>query len=217
MVSKRIRFISSLINKDDNVLDIGTDHALLPIYLIKNNITKVADGSDVSEAVLQNAKNNVIKFELDKKINLYCSDGINDIDVSKYNTFVIAGMGFYTIKNILTSNRLTNIKKLIIQSNNNHEDLRRFINSINYKIISDFYIKDKEKPYLIIVCEKGKQHLSDSEYVCGLYNKNNSWYYKFMKNKYEQILKLIPGSNKDDIKKCIKYFNYYLSKEKIED
>ena len=42
MVSKRLKFISSLINKDDKILDIGTDHALLPIYLVKNNITDIA-------------------------------------------------------------------------------------------------------------------------------------------------------------------------------
>ena len=174
MISKRIKFISSLINKDDNILDIGTDHALLPIYIIKNNITKIADGSDVSDAVLMNAKNNLSKYGLDKKIDLFVSDGIKDIDVSKYNTFVIAGMGFFTIKSILSNNKkFNNIKKMIIQSNNNHEDLRKFINSIGYKIISDYYIKDKEKPYLILVCEKGKQKLSDIEYVCGLYNKNN--------------------------------------------
>ena len=41
MISKRIKFISSLINKDDSVLDIGTDHALLPIYLIKNGVMEI--------------------------------------------------------------------------------------------------------------------------------------------------------------------------------
>ena len=217
MISKRIKFISSLINKDDSVLDIGTDHALLPIYLIKNNITKIADGSDVSDVVLLNAKNNIVKYGLNDKINLYCSDGINSVDISKYNTFVIAGMGFYTIKDILSNNKIKNINKLIIQSNNNHEDLRRFINGIGYKIITDFYIKDKGKPYLIILCEKGKQKLSDTEYVCGLYNKDNIWYYKYMKNKYEQILKSIPNEENDSIRKSIEYFNIYLSKEKIED
>ena len=52
MVSKRIRFISSLININDKVLDIGTDHAFLPIYLIKNNITTLDDKSDPSAIVV---------------------------------------------------------------------------------------------------------------------------------------------------------------------
>ena len=53
MTSKRIKFIASLVDTKDKVLDVGTDHALLPIYLIKNNITEVADGSDISKIVLE--------------------------------------------------------------------------------------------------------------------------------------------------------------------
>ncbi|MBR5662730.1 MAG: SAM-dependent methyltransferase [Bacilli bacterium] len=217
MISKRIKFIASLIDENDSVLDIGTDHALLPIYLIKNNITKIADGSDVSETILLNAINNLLEYRLNEKIKLYCSDGISNIDISKYNTFVIAGMGFHTIKGILSHNKFDNINKLIIQSNNNHDELRKFINSIGYKIISDFYIKDKNKSYLIVLCEKGKQKLSNKEYICGLYNKNNIWYYKYMVDKYNQILKLIPDCEKKDILNNIKYFNEYLSKEKTEE
>ena len=36
---KRIETLASLVDKDAYVLDIGTDHAYLPIYLYKNNIT----------------------------------------------------------------------------------------------------------------------------------------------------------------------------------
>ena len=35
---KRIETLASLVDKDAYVLDIGTDHAYLPIYLYKNNI-----------------------------------------------------------------------------------------------------------------------------------------------------------------------------------
>ena len=106
MISKRIKYISSFIDKDDKVLDIGTDHALLPIYLYENNITNLVDGSDISDKVLENAKQNISNHKLDNKICLYLSDGTKNIDVAKYNTFVITGMGFYTIKNILDNSNL---------------------------------------------------------------------------------------------------------------
>lgn len=217
MVSNRIKFIASLINKEDKVLDIGTDHALLPIYLVKNNLCEIADGTDISNEVLKNANNNLLKYNLEKKIKLYCSYGINDIDVSNYNTFVICGMGFFTIKSILDNKKISSINKMIIQSNNNHEELRRYMNSIGYKILNDYYIMDKNKPYLILLVEKGKQKLSDKEYVCGLYNLSNNWYYKYITRKYNSILKKMPDSKKSNIEKYIKYFNSYLSKEKTEE
>lgn len=217
MVSNRIKFIASLINKEDKVLDIGTDHALLPIYLVKNNLCEIADGTDISNEVLKNANNNLLKYNLETKIKLYCSDGINNIDVSNYNTFVICGMGFFTIKSILDNKKISSINKMIIQSNNNHEELRRYMNSIGYKILSDYYIMDKNKPYLILLVEKGKQKLSDKEYVCGLYNLSNNWYYKYITRKYNSILKKMSDSKKSNIEKYIKYFNSYLSKEKTEE
>ena len=217
MVSKRIKFIASLIDVKDKVLDVGTDHALLPIYLIENNITCVADGSDISKLVLDNAKNNVIKYDLNSKINLYLSDGIKDVDINKYNTLVITGMGFHTIKSILDNQVLSSINKMIIQSNNNYEDLRRFINSIGYKISNDYYIYDKNKPYLILLVEKGKQKLSSKEYVCGLYDSNNDWYYEYIINKYNQIIKNVPDSEKDNINNNIKYYEEYLATGKTEE
>lgn len=217
MTSKRIKFIASLIDASDKVLDVGTDHALLPIYLVKNNITNVADGSDISNVVLENAKNNLIKYKMDSIINLFCSDGIKSVDITKYNTLVITGMGFHTIKDILDNGNLDGINKMIIQSNNNHEEFRKYINSINYKIISDYYIFDKGKWYLVSLISKGKQMLSDIEYVCGLYNINNKEYYKYIIKKYKNILKNVPPMEQDKIKIQIEYFNKYLSKEKTED
>lgn len=217
MISKRIKFIASLIKKDDKVLDVGTDHALLPIYLIKNNLAYIADGSDISSEVLKNAKKNLNRYGLDNKINLYHSDGISDININNYNTLVITGMGFYTIKDILSNKKLTSINKMIIQSNNNHEDMRRFLNSIGYKIDNDYYILDKGKPYLIICATKGKQKLSDKEYICGLYDTNNIWYYKYISKKYINILKKLPDNESSNLNIYLKYYEEYLTTEKTED
>ena len=217
MVSKRIRFISSLININDKVLDIGTDHAFLPIYLIKNNITTIADGSDLSSNVLKSANENVRKYSLEDNIKLFLSDGIKSIDISKYNTFVIAGMGFHTIKEILSNGNLKNINKMIIQSNNNYEELRKFVNKIGYRIIKDYYIQDKNKTYLILLIQKGKQQLTDIEYACGIYDKNNEWYYSYIIEKYKKILNKLPDKNDSNINSLINYYTKYLSIGKIEE
>ena len=39
MITKRLKTIADLIPKDSSVIDIGTDHAYLPIYLYQNNIS----------------------------------------------------------------------------------------------------------------------------------------------------------------------------------
>ena len=169
MISRRIRLIASLLDKNDRVLDIGTDHALLPIYLCENDLVTLVDASDVSEHVLQGAKKNIEKYGFQDKINLYLSDGLNDIDVKKYNTLVICGMGYFTIKDILNCD-LNNINKLIVQTNNHLSDFRKYIISIGFRINKEFYISDQGIDYIIFDLIKGEQELSLEEINCGIYN-----------------------------------------------
>ena len=66
---KRIETLASLVDKDAYVLDIGTDHAYLPIYLNKNDITKSLVGSDISKNALEYANTNLVKYGLEIVFN----------------------------------------------------------------------------------------------------------------------------------------------------
>lgn len=213
MVSNRIKTIASLVDAKDSILDIGTDHALLPIFLIKNNIVSIADGSDISNKVLSNAKENVFKYNLEDKINLYLSDGVKQIDISKYNTLIITGMGFSTIKSIIDNADLKHIDKLIIQSNNNLDELRKYLNEISFSIVDEICLKDKDINYDIIVSHKGKQSLSEQEYMCGIYKNDNKWYYQEnLENILSIIEKVTDKSKKDNLKKILSYYKEYISR-----
>ena len=212
MFSNRIKLIASFIDENDKVLDVGTDHALLPIYLIKNNITLCVDGSDISENVLNSAKQNIQKFEFEDRINLILSDGLKSVKVDKYNTLVIAGMGYITIEGILKSSDLSSIKKLIVQSNNHVEDLRRFLNSIGFSIKKEEHIKDKGISYTMVIATKGKQELSEEEYICGIYNPNSKWFYLESIEHIKNTLSQIKGESKKvtELKEKLDIYNDYI-------
>lgn len=218
MVSDRIKLIASQLNKKDKVLDIGTDHALLPIYLVKNDLVELVDASDISSSVLKNAHDNLVRFDLVDRINLYLSDGLKNIDISKYNTLVICGMGFYTIRDILRNADLKTINKMVIQANNHHSDLRRFLVSNGFKITNELWIFDQGVDYLIFYVERGTQVLSDEEFICGIYNPSNSDFYRKEMIKYENLLKEIPIKFTDKIQ-FVTYvhdlYKLYASREKI--
>ena len=50
------------IKDDDKVIDVGCDHALLDVYLVKNNIVKNIIVSDVSKNALDSGISNIKKF-----------------------------------------------------------------------------------------------------------------------------------------------------------
>lgn len=178
----RIEALASLVDKDASVLDIGTDHAYLPIYLYKNNITKNVVGSDISSQVLKYAKNNLKKFALEDKIKLILSDGFKNIQ-EKYDMAVISGVGTETIKKILDSDIVPN--KLIISSHKNVPDLREFMKKINYKIKKEIVIIEKNIYYNIIKYEKGKDNLNKYDLLVGLSNDED--YKKYLLSKYKKL------------------------------
>ena len=184
MINLKLKTIASLIEKDDIVLDVGTDHAFLPIYLMKNNLCKKVIASDISENALKSAKENISKAKL--KISLYLSDGIKNIK-EKYNTLVIAGMGTNTIIDILKNQQLPN--KIILSSNNHLDVLRKYMNEINYKIINEVVVKDKNKYYDIIVYQKGNELLSKSEILYG--KAKNKDYLNYLYQTKKEIYKKV--------------------------
>lgn len=178
----RIEALASLVDKDASLLDIGTDHAYLPIYLYKNNITKNVVGSDISSQVLKYAKNNLKKIALEDKIKLILSDGFKNIQ-EKYDIAVISGVGTKTIEKILDSDIVPN--KLIISSHKNVPDLREFMQKINYKIKKEIVIIENNIYYNIIKYEKGKDNLNKYDLLVGLGNDED--YKKYLLSKYKEL------------------------------
>lgn len=192
----RIKALASLVDKDSRLVDIGTDHALLPIYLYENEITKKVTGSDISSNALEFAKNNLKKHNLSDKIKLIVSDGFTNLN-DEYDTAVISGMGSDTIKKILDRENLP--KKLIISSHKNVDKLRLFMNKKGYKIIKEITLKDNDIYYDMIKYEKGIETLSNYDILVG--KSNDTEYKLYILDKYKRIYK----KSKND--KYLEYIN----------
>lgn len=190
----RIETLASLVDKDAYVLDIGTDHAYLPIYLYENNFTKRVIGSDISKNALEYAKANLIKHGLENKIKLIVSDGFKNINET-FDIAIISGVGTETIKKILDYKKLPN--KLIISSHKNVLELRKYMQSIGYKIIDEKIVYENEKYYDLIKYEKGYDNLDTYSLLVGI--SNNLEYINHLKDKYKILY------NKSHDKKYLEY------------
>lgn len=178
----RIEGLASLVDKDALVLDIGTDHCYLPIYLYEKNITKRVIGSDISKNALEYAKNNLIKHNLEENIKLVLSDGFKNID-EVVDIAVISGVGTNTIKKILDNKKLPN--KLVISSHKDLYDLRCFMQNINYKIVKEIVVKENNIYYNLIKYEYGLDNLDSYELLVGL--SNDLEYRKYLLKKYQEL------------------------------
>lgn len=207
-ISKRLKTIASLVTLQKKVIDIGTDHAYLPIYLYLNNITKNITASDISPQVLEISLNNLQKYNLEKKINLIKSDGFRNVD-GIFDIAVITGMGTYTIINILNTKNIPDT--LIIQSNNDYYLLRKHLNYLGYKIEKEIALYENKHYYIIIKFIKEKEFLTDEELLFG--KSNNLQYYDYLKNKY---IKLYEKSRDEKFLKYIDMLNSIIEKIPVE-
>lgn len=151
----RLEAILSLIN-DDYVLDVGTDHGILPLRLIEENRAKKVLATDISEKSLSKLGNKL--GEEDKKIELKVSDGLTKIVSPFPDVCVIAGMGGRLIIDILEKDltKTKSIKKYIFQSNTSVRELRTFLLSNSFKITEELAVVDEGIYYNIIMAEAGE-------------------------------------------------------------
>jgi len=222
-LSNRLRTIANLTDDNSKIVDIGCDHGMLDIYLVqtKKNIKIIA--SDINKNALNNAIDNINKYQLQNKIKTILSDGLNNIDTTNLNTVIISGMGAHTIVGILRMNKdkLNTIDTLIIQSNNDHDFLRKKVVELGYYIIDEELVKEKNHIYTIIKFKKGKKHYNKKQLYFGpILLENNSKLFVEKNDlelqKLKLLLKLIPRSHVElRIKTRIKINMYKKLKNKV--
>lgn len=193
-LSLRLQTIADLISKEDNVIDVGCDHALLSIYLVQKYQQKVS-ASDLRAGAVKQAQQNIEKYRINS-INLKQGNGLETISNQKINTAIIAGMGCQTILKILDNPKRKQLSKLIIQSNNDYYLLRKKICNLGYYVYNEKIIKDGHY-YAIIDFRKGKTKYKRKDYYFGpILRKEKSKtykdYYKYILNQQLIIKDNIP-------------------------
>lgn len=164
-LSSRLKKIASLVPNGARVCDIGTDHAFLPIYLIKENIAKTVIACDLNEKPLECAKHNVAQSGL-SGIELRLCDGLCGIDKSEVDTIIIAGLGGEVIAGILAKcgwikdENLT----LILQPTTSPDYLRRFLVENGFETIFEPAIFENKKLYSVMVIKYTNKPLSYPEH-----------------------------------------------------
>lgn len=153
---KRLLDIINLIDKNKKVIDIGTDHGLVPLYLAKNGISKEILATDISEKSLDKLRS-ALTPELETKISTKVTDGFKGIAEDENQVAVIAGMGANTIIDIIDQSLdfAHNLDYMILASNINTEKLRVYLIDNGFEIINDFLTYDNGKYYDIIKAKFG--------------------------------------------------------------
>ena len=200
MLSTRLQKIANFLEFNDEVVDIGCDHGYLGIYATQKKLVKSIILTDIKESALDMARKNVKNTNLD--IPLLVSDGLDAVDENKINTVVISGMGTSTILHILNNpNKLVNVNKLILQSNNNLDILREEVTKLGFNLVDEVTVKDNDIWYVICLFKKDRMAVLDQKTIkYGLKKQDKEEYYKYLLANQEKILARLEKSNNINLK-----------------
>ncbi|HES9507421.1 TPA: tRNA (adenine-N(1))-methyltransferase [Streptococcus pneumoniae] len=166
MISKRLELVASFVSQGAILLDVGSDHAYLPIELVERGRIKSAIAGEVVEGPYQSAVKNVEAHGLKEKIQVRLANGLAAFEeTDQVSVITIAGMGGRLIARILEEGlgKLANVERLILQPNNREDDLRIWLQDHGFQIVAERILEEAGKFYEILVVEAGQMKLSASD------------------------------------------------------
>lgn len=201
ILSDRLIKIAGFVKEDTSVLDIGTDHGYIPIYLIENNISKKIIASDISKNSLNKTIELVKSKGLERYISSRLGDGLQVISPKEVQGVIMAGMGGILIQNILEKDKeiTDSIDYFIFQPMIASKELRKYLVENNFKIVDEELAREGDKFYEIIYAKRGNEALKEEIYYeIGekLIDKKHPLLIDFIKNKIE-ITKPVLNNLKD--------------------
>ncbi len=152
-ISKRLLEVAKYARQSSCVADVGTDHAYLPIYLLKKGIARYAVATDVREGPLVHARDNVDFYQVSDKVSIYRTDGLQGIEKYAPDDIMICGMGGELILKIVTECEYTRREgvRLLLQPMSSFAEMREGLCRAGYEAEDESLVRDGHMIYQVAV------------------------------------------------------------------
>lgn len=225
-LTPRLKAIADSISHCKNVADIGSDHAYLPIYLVKSKRVEKAIASDVNIGPSNISKARIKYYGLEGIIDVRVGYGLKVLEPNEVDVIVISGMGGLLIIDIIKEslNISRDAQMLILQPMKDSYLLRKWLVENSFDITDEEIVKEENKFYEIIwVVPTNKVKRTQSVSFIGnkLLEKPSPILLEYLNNKideYQKIIKKLENHNTpNSIKRqeqCHHMLEYYKEAKK---
>ncbi len=159
MLDKRLQCVASMVRDGARLADIGTDHAYLPVELMRQGRIASAIAADIGEGPAASARQHIQEAGLTERIEVRVCDGLQGISSDEVTDVVIAGMGGETIVYILEQAPWCRQERyrLILQPMTKASELRSWLDTNGFAIEEEHVIRDGRHVYTAMAarfCDK---------------------------------------------------------------
>ncbi|MEW6183022.1 MAG: class I SAM-dependent methyltransferase [Bacillota bacterium] len=153
----RLKTTAGLVPVTRCVADIGTDHALLPLYLIGRGVAARAIAVEKKAGPAAAARRAVAAAGLEERIEVRTGDGLAALSAGEVQVIVIAGLGGETIAAILEAGAATarDAGWLVLQPMNRAAFVRRWLAANGWRIEAEELVEERKRLYQAIAAAPG--------------------------------------------------------------
>lgn len=156
-LSVRLERVAAHVPAGGRLGDIGSDHAYLPVALMRRGAIVAAVAGEVALTPFHAATRTVRENGLSEHITVRLANGLAAIEAQDAITVVtLCGMGGETIRDILEHGKaiLSGEERLILQPNGGEQPLRQWLMENGYRILCEELLRENRFFYEIIVAER---------------------------------------------------------------
>lgn len=170
-LSRRLERVAAHVPVGARLADIGSDHAYLPVALMRRGVIASAVAGEVALTPYNAALRSVRENGLEGSIMVRHASGLRAIEADDGITAItLCGMGGETIRDILQadSDRLGGHELLVLQPNGGGQPMRRWLMENGYRIVAEEVLRENRFDYEIVVAERsGPVRYSEVELYFG--------------------------------------------------
>ena len=151
LLDKRLRAVSDFI-KGDFLVDVGTDHAKLPVRLCLENKIKRAVATDINKGPLEFADALISENALQDKIETVQTNGIIGVDLSEVTDVSICGMGGELISEILEQSFCLEYSHInfVLNPMTRDSELRKYLFERGFEITNESAVVQSGRVYAVM-------------------------------------------------------------------
>ena len=175
----RLRCIAEAVPDGVRLVDVGTDHGYLPVWLLREGRIPSAVASDIHRGPLEHARRTAETYGVAARMDFRLCAGLDGVAPGEVDAIVIAGMGGETIVSILSAAPWLRESgaMLLLQPMTKENVLRSYLAENGFRIASERLVEDKGTIYAVLRAEAGQSApLTAVEAWCGVPSPHEALY-----------------------------------------
>lgn len=157
-ISSRLRALSERVPVGTRVfVDVGTNHAILPVAVLRDGRAQRCIGIDRSPAAIADGRRRLVRGRCEELVSLREECGLEHVPIDDVDVICIAGLGPNVMQAILEGGLprfIDRSVRLVLNPFGGSDQPREVLKRFDFVLLEDTTIVDRGRSYSLLVAER---------------------------------------------------------------